>query len=78
MVGGVFHFQGLVFTYLGKDKAAAKAHWQPFPLPPRPTKGQGKHKGKQEGKGHRIHDKDDEARKPQDKDTGNRFKDWLA
>jgi hypothetical protein len=42
----VFTFHGLLYAYIGPQEAPAKAHWEPFPLPPEPCEGKGKGKGK--------------------------------
>eukprot|EP00972_Heterocapsa_arctica_P040058 5900696-Heterocapsa_arctica.AAC.1 len=76
MVGVVYKFGGLDFTYLGKNRfAAAKAHWQSFPFPIRP--GKGKQKGQSDRKGLATQDALEGKQKHTGKDQGSGAKDWF-
>eukprot|EP00972_Heterocapsa_arctica_P000395 56703-Heterocapsa_arctica.AAC.1 len=79
MVGVVYKFGGLDFTYVGKNRfAGAKAHWQPFPYPIRPPLGKGKQKGQSDRKGFATQDAAEEEQKKPDKDQGPGAKDWFT
>jgi hypothetical protein len=76
----VYIFHNLEFTYIGKQPAAPKPHWAPYPCPPKGTsiKGKGAGKGKKGGTDRAEKDGDREADKDQTKDPGPGAATWFT
>ena len=74
----VYLFHGLEFTYIGKQAAAPKAHWAPYPYPTKGIKGKGNWKGKQGGKDRVDQDSDKKVDNHQARDPASRAANWFT